>query len=137
MKTIKTVAAFFAVSLFLTFASFSIAQDYDEGAEAFRRSDFAAALKEWRPLAEQGHVKAQYNLGTMYQNGFGVIQNYAEAVKWYRKAAEQDFALAQLNLGLMYANGQGVKQNYTEAVKWYYKAAEQGDADAQNNLGLM
>ncbi|MHC8508807.1 MAG: SEL1-like repeat protein [Rhodospirillales bacterium] len=29
------------------------------------------------------------NLGSIYDNGKGVSQNYAEAVKWYRAAAEQ------------------------------------------------
>ena len=32
---------------------------------------------------------AQVNLGVMYDNGEGVLQDDKEAVKWYRKAAEQ------------------------------------------------
>ena len=71
---------------------------------------------------------AQYNLGIMYCNGQGVLQDYKEAVKWYRLAAEQGYAAAQYNLGLMYRNGDGVPQDYQEAVKWYRLAAEQGDA---------
>ena len=102
------------------------AGDFQAGFEAYGRGDFAAALHEWRPLAEQGDADAQYNLGVMYENGRGVPQNDAEAVKWYRKAAEQGLASAQNNLGLMYANGRGVPQNDAEAVKWYRKAAEQG-----------
>ncbi len=80
---------------------------------------------------------AQLNLGTMYDNGRGVAQDYGDAVKWYRRAAEQGNALAQFNLGVMYANGQGVAQDYAEAVKWYRRAAEQDYADAQFFLGLM
>ena len=87
--------------------------------------------------AEQGHSDAQYNLGYMYYNGEGVVQDYKEAVKWYRKAAEQGDADAQYNLGGMYKNGQGVVQNYKEAVKWTRKSAEQGDSYAQYNLGNM
>ena len=34
--------------------------------------DWAAALKEWRVLAEQGHANAQGNLGNMYYAGYGV-----------------------------------------------------------------
>ena len=30
------------------------AQDFAKGEEAFDRGDYATALKEWRPLAEQG-----------------------------------------------------------------------------------
>ena len=110
---------------------------WDEGVVAYKRGDYATALREWRPLAEQGNAKAQNNLGLMYDTGLGVTQNYAEAVKWYSKAAEQGNAKAQNNLGLMYERGLGVTQDDAEAVKWYRKATEQGYAKAQNNLGLM
>ena len=91
---------------------------FAEGAAAYLRGDYATALREYRPLAEQGNAAAQTNLGFMYDNGQGVPQDYAEAVKWYRKAAEQGRADAQFNLGIMSARGQGVPQDYTEAVKW-------------------
>jgi uncharacterized protein len=86
--------------------------------------------------AEQGDAFAQYDLGLMYDNGRGVLQDYKEAVKWHRKAAEQGYAASQFNLGWSYANGEGVLQDYKEAVKWYRKAAEQGYASAQLNLGV-
>jgi TPR repeat protein len=110
---------------------------FDEGRAAYEQGDYATALKELRPLAEQGHAEAQFNLGLMYYNGQGVPKDDAKAVKWYRKAAEQGNADAQNNLGVMYVKGQGVPQDYKEAVKWYRKAAEQGYALAQNNLGWM
>ena len=69
------------------------------GGEAYNRGDFAAALQEWRPLAEQGDAVAQYNLGLIYADGEGVLKDDAEAVKWFRKAAEQGVALAQHNVG--------------------------------------
>ncbi len=109
----------------------------DDGVAAYQRGDYAAALRLWQPLAEQGDADAQYNLGVMYDNGRGVRQDDGEAVKWYRKAAEQGVADAQHNLGHAYANGRGVPQDHGEAVKWYRKAAEQGNAMAQVNLGVM
>ncbi len=57
---------------------------FDEGMAAYKRGDYATALREWRPLAEQGHNGAQNNLGLMYDNSRGVPQDYAEAAKWYR-----------------------------------------------------
>jgi len=113
------------------------AQDFDKGLAAYNRGDYATALREWRPLAERGLAKAQYNLGAMYYYAEGVPQGYAEAAKWWRKAAEQGYASAQYGLGVSYEQGQGVPQDHAEAVKWYRKAAEQGDADALNNLGVM
>ena len=65
---------------------------FDEGMAAHERGDYATALREWSPLAEQGHAGAQNNLGFMYRNGQGVPQDYAEALQWYRKAAEQGHA---------------------------------------------
>ena len=110
---------------------------FDEGMAALKRGDFATALREFRPLAEQGRARAQYNLGSMYHVGQGVTQDYAEAVRWYQKAAEQGYAGAQYNLGFMYDEGLGVTQDYAEALHWYRKAAEKGDGHAQNSLGVM
>ena len=110
---------------------------YNEGLAAAEAGDYATALREWWPLAEQGNAYAQFYLGTMYERGHGVPQDYKEAVKWYRKAAEQGPVEAQNNLGGKYQKGRGVPQNYKEAVKWYCESAEQGFAMAQNNLGIM
>ncbi len=107
------------------------------GVAAYKWGKYGIALREWRPLAEQGNAKAQYNLGVMYRNGHGVPQDDAEAMGWWRKAAEQGNAGAQNNLGVMYGKGLGVPQDYAEAVGWYRKAAEQGYATAQHKLGVM
>lgn len=105
--------------------------------EAYDNGDYETAGGIWQNWAEQGNADAQFYLGVLYENGYGVAKNDKEAVKWYRKAAEQGDTAAQYNLGLMYQNGSGVNQSDKEAAKWYRKAAEQGDADAQMNLGSM
>lgn len=94
-------------------------------------------VDDLRTKAEQGDAKAQYQLGTMYDDGQGVPKNDAEAAKWFLKAAEQGDAMAQSNLGLMYASGRGVTKDETEAVKWHLKAAAQGLANAEFGLGVM
>jgi hypothetical protein len=110
---------------------------FDEGLRAMQSGDYATAFREWLPLAEQGYVDAQFNLGVMYDEGRGVPQDYAQAIQWYRRAADQGNAYAQVNLGVMYDQGRGVPQDYTQAAYWYRRAADQGNADAQFNLGLM
>lgn len=70
------------------------AQDLWAGVTAYNAGDYATALGEWMPLAEQGDATAQNNLGVMYEYGLGVPKDDAEAVKWYRMAAEQGNALA-------------------------------------------
>ena len=81
---------------------------FNEGLAALSRNDYATALREWRPLAEQGDAAAQYKLGDMYRYGWGVELDFAEAVRWYRKAAEQGHAESQYEFGLFLSVGLGV-----------------------------
>ena len=111
--------------------------DFEAGMQAYKRGDYATALREWLPLAEAGDAVAQATLGVLYANGKGVPVNDTEAVKWYRRSAEQGNAFAQSNLGYRYEIGKGVARDDKQAVKWYRKAAEQGNAEAQTSLGSM
>ena len=43
----------------------------------------------FRKAAEQGHPKAQYNLGVIYAKGRGITKDMDEAKKWYSLAAAQ------------------------------------------------
>ncbi len=126
-----------AFAIWAVLATPVAAQKIDAGRAAYEAGDYATALENFQPLAEQGNAEAQFNLGFMHDNGQGVPQDYAEAVRWYRLAAEQGNAAAQVNLGIMYDNGQGVPQDYAEAVRWYRLVAEQGNAAAQVTLGIM
>lgn len=122
--------------LVLLLASPALA-DFDSGCAAFERGDFAAARKEWAPLAEQGDPQAQFRLGCLYTFGQGVPQDYALALRLYRLAAEQGDADAQNNLGGMYAEGLGVQADPIEAYKWFELAAEQGHATAAGNRDFI
>ena len=133
----RHIVATLAVVGALLFSAGSTWADWDDGVAAYKRGDYVTAYQEFRPLAEQGDAKTQFNLGIMYANGVGVTENDTEAVNWYHKAAEQGYADAQASLGFMFDNGEGVPVNDAQAVKWYRKAAVQGHADAQNNLGVM
>ena len=104
--------------------------DYQAGMDAYNRGDFATALREWRPLAEQGDAKAQFSFGLLYENGDGVPRDYTKARQWYEKAAAQGDAKAQLYLGLQSSFGQGVPMDLVEAYMWYSLAAGNGNAHA-------
>lgn len=93
--------------------------DLQKGLDAAERGDFASALKEWKPLAEQRDADAQYNQGLMYSRGDGDPKDFREELKWHRKAAEQGFAPAQPDSGAMYEDGEGVPQDNAEAKKWF------------------
>lgn len=113
------------------------AQNYAAGESAYQSGDYSAAMDEWRPLAEQGNVTAQLQIGWLYDNGKGVTRDQVEAARWYRLAAEQGHEIGQFNTGLMYEKGLGVRQDHAEATRWYRLAAEQGHKSAQFNLGVM
>ncbi len=103
--------------------------DFQAGTDAYQRRDYPTALKEWRPLAEQGNAVAQSNLGLLYQNGRGVPQDYVQARQWFEKAAVQRDAKAQHSLGLLYAMGQGVSQDFFQAYMWYSLAVANGEKE--------
>ena len=126
---INRVTLIIATVLSLAFTQVT-AQDYNKGLEAAQAGDFAAALKEWLPLAEQGDAAAQFNLGLMYDKGDGVLKDFSEALKWYRLSAEQGQAPAQRNLGVMYEFGNGVLQDKLTAHMWYNIASANGHKKA-------
>lgn len=57
-----------------------------ENAEGVPR-DFSRALQLYCEAAARGDARAYLNLGWMYANGRGVLQNDGIAVGWWRKAA--------------------------------------------------
>jgi TPR repeat protein len=114
-----------------------MASGLDDGLAAIQSGDYQAALQAFRPLAEQGDARAQYQIGQMHGRGHGTPKNYDLAAQWYRKAAEQGHAEAQFDLGSLYLRGVGVPRNNELAAKWWRRAADSGDAAAQSALGDM
>ena len=94
----RRIAATLAVVGALLFSAGTVWADLDDGLTSYQRGDYATALQEWRPLAEQGDALAQQYLGNMYATGRGVPENDAEAMKWWRKAAEQGDPAAKSDL---------------------------------------
>ncbi len=63
------------LAVLLGSAGMSWSADLQKGLDAYNKKDYATALREWKPLAEQGNAFAQYNLGIMYRQGNGVSQD--------------------------------------------------------------
>jgi TPR repeat protein len=80
----------------------AVAQDIDKGKEAAWRGDYAAALAEFQPLAEQGNADAQYGLASLYRDGRGVPRDDGQAAAWYLRAAEAGSWWATFDLGMLY-----------------------------------
>ena len=105
----------------------------DEGVVAYKKGDYKAGLVIFEDLASKNDAIAQYYLGKMYANGFGVKKDYLKAKYWYEKAAAKGFAEAQNSLGVLYDYGYGVKQDRKIAKKWFNKACNAGSDMACEN----
>ena len=110
-------------------------EELKKGLESFRSEDFATAIVEFIPLAEEGNAEAQYRLGLMHDNGDGTKQNSEEAIKWYTLAAKAGHAQAQGGLGWIYADftdENGLRDNFYAYV-WLSLAVSQGLESQKEN----
>jgi TPR repeat protein len=96
--------------------------DTAAGLAAFKNKDYQRAYQEFKAGAEAGQAEAQFDLGVMYAQGFGVLRDLSVAADWYRKAADQGNAEAQFALGQMYAHGWGVPRDTADAIRWFQMA---------------
>ncbi len=110
--------------------------DFEDAVAAHERGQYAAALKEFLPLAEQGHAAAQYYLGLMYEQGDGVEQDHVESARWYTRAAQQGDGLSQMSLSFLYLEGEGVALDLVEALKWLYLAKDSQIRGADMGIDL-
>ncbi|MCH8325869.1 MAG: sel1 repeat family protein, partial [Bacteroidetes bacterium] len=96
-----------------TKAQFQLGYLYNNG------RDYQKSFYWFEKAAEQGVAAAQYNLGIIYADGYGVLKDNKEAITWYKKAANQGYAKAQYDLGVLYSKGELVLKDYKEAITWY------------------
>jgi hypothetical protein len=98
-----------------------------DGIKACERKAYKKAFKLFSKACEMGSADGYYRLGTMYDDGKGVEQDYYRAAELYMKACEMGSARACYLLGDMYEIGEGVEQDYETAAEYYLKAYELGD----------
>ena len=120
---LPNVLALFVSCLLL---SANVAADFDNGLAAAQAGDFETALREFKPLAEEGRPDAQLYLGTMYNSGYGVIQDHVYAHMWFNIASANGLEKARENRDLvakkLTPNQMAVAQKLArECVKKDYK----------------
>ena len=122
------------VTVFLALAlafNNAMAKELDAAVNAMRTGDFAEAYCIMRPLAESGDAEAQYNIGWMYLNGYGLRVNDTLALEWWQKASQQGHIDASFSIGMLYSLGEGkVAKNLNNAIDYYLLAAQSGHEDA-------
>jgi uncharacterized protein len=93
-----------------------------EAFSVYKNNQYDEAMSQFIILTEQGSLMAPVYIGQMYEEGYGVAQDYNIAMNWYHKSAERGLPTAQFYLAQL----QRKCGHYTEAVAWHRRAAEQG-----------
>jgi TPR repeat protein len=110
----------------------SAAANLKSAESAYKKKDYAAALKVFEPAAKEGNAEGELYLGRMYLLGQGVPTDRNEAAKWLKASGDQGNADAQFFLGTMYLL---TRKDVPQGLMWMRLSAEQGNQDAQLLLG--
>ena len=115
-----------------------IASDVSDAIDAMRAGNFAEAYCVLKPHAEAGDPEAQYNIGWMYLNGYGLAMNDRLALDWWQRASDQGYTDASFSIAMLYSLGEGqVEKNMDKAVEYYLMAVEDGHEDANMIIRSM
>jgi uncharacterized protein len=132
LKLVSRLAAFA-----LLIASPALAGPLEDGMNAIRQSDFAAARVAFEKGVAAGDPEAHYHLGVMSSRGEGMAANPVRALELYRFAANKGYALALHNLGDAYRTGKGVPVDLAEARKHFLQSARLGHGQSMYNYATM
>jgi hypothetical protein len=120
------VVAVLALSYVPVFAG-----DIEDAIHSMRAGDFAEAYCILKPYAENGDAEAQYNIGWMYLNGYGLAMNDSLALEWWQRASDQGYTDASFSIAMLYSLGEGqVKKDMDKAIDYYLLAVRAGHEDA-------
>jgi len=123
--------------LLSSFSTLSQGNNLELGIYELNRGEFHAAIEQFRPLVAEGYAPAQYQMGIVYQHGYGVPKNGMKALELFELSAKQNYSDAQFELALIYSEGKLVKQDFNKAFQLTHQAAKKGLASAQFNLAVM
>jgi TPR repeat protein len=111
--------------------------DYNDARSAYAAGRHDEAFTKLLKLAKGGHLKAQYEVAMMFNNGIGVAKDKEEAWNWFIRAAKAGNVDAQVELGAHYEAGVDGQPNGIMAAQWWKTAAKNGSGVAAFNLGTM
>ena len=105
------------------------------GMKYFENSHDPVAQKYFKKSCDLKSAYACYNLGVMFDNGFGVAKMEPEAIRYYTKACDSGYAPACVNLSYIYYDSL-VYSNTTQAIELAKKACDLGEGSGCYNLGF-
>jgi hypothetical protein len=116
----------------------ALADDIEDAIQSMRAGNFAEAYCILKPYAENGDAEAQYNIGWMYMNGYGLAMNDSLALEWWQRASAQGNTDASFSIAMLYSLGEGrVKKDMDKAIEYYLLAVKAGSEDASMIIRSM
>ena len=102
------------------------------------QKDYAQAMYWYNKAIQQNNPTAWNNIGNMYSQGLGVVQDKAKAFECYKKASDLKSVTAPFNVAVMYEQGIGTQKDRSKAAYYYQLAFDRGckNAALYNNLGV-
>lgn len=107
-------------------AAHRLGVEYQDGKPGVVERDYVKAMAYHRQAAMAGNALSMFDLGSMYEYGFGVDKNIGEAARWYGHSAQYGLAQGQYNYATMLERGDGVAADEVEAYKFFVLAARGG-----------
>jgi TPR repeat protein len=118
--------------LMLLFGPLQAEEDDQRAGEAMRAGNYAIAYCIWQPRAKAGDADAQYNIGWLYHNGYGLAVDDRQALYWWQQAAAQNHIDAQFALATLFTHGgRGVPKDINKAIPLYVGTLASGDDEAR------
>ena len=111
--------------------------DYRKGVKAFESSNYYSAQEYLTPLAMKGDRRAQFYIGKMFLEAYGVDKNEEIALKLLKKSADQNYRRAQYTLGYLYSKSKTIPRDVNKAILYYQQSDKQGWTDSTHMLSTL
>ena len=131
LKTIKLTCSL--VIYVLVFPISSMADDYQDGLQAYLDGDFVLARQSWLAAANAKDAKSMFNLGLLHEQNKLDNASLDKALNWYRLAADNGYAAAGYHLAQRMLERGGSDD---DAIALIRRAADSGYSPARRYLGL-
>ncbi|MCR4907775.1 MAG: protein kinase [Lachnospiraceae bacterium] len=120
-------------------AKLAALQEFKKGKDCYDDKDYSGAYEHYKEAYDTGYAPyAAYNIGLLFNKGYGVEKNEEECCKWMEIAADGDYFKAHNAMGKFYENGYGsIEKDLDEAKKYYGMAAKRGYQDAIDALNRL
>ena len=118
-------------------STLSAAASFEQGRTLISQNNLVEGMRLLREAADLGNPSAAFEMGSLYEAGLGVKQNYAQAKAYYEAAIRHGHRNAHFNLALMLNNELVPFSDLQQSRELMEVVAKQGDIEAQYVLATL